>query len=726
MISKILLDQVASYTEKVEFEPSEINYLYGSNGTGKTTISNLIASQDLFTNSSINWKASQLDTLVYNKVFVEANFGQSKKIKGIFTLGKNSVEAYEYISNMQTKINAIDNEIINLNRSLVNISNDITANENAIIKRCWALKDTYDSNFSPAYMGLNSNKKKFLDRCIAERAVNKEPLYTVDEIIAKCHTIFSSTIKIEENVQQFNFEDLPSIEFPEILSTIIIGKENVNISALITKLNNSDWIKEGVGFLEKSENFCPFCQQEMTVNLRDEIENFFDEEYLEKCKQLENYRLLYSNYVEAKKIQLRKILQQNISIIDTNLLIAKVQIFAGIADSNLSIIDKKIKYPSLLVTLASLTPSLEDIKLVVNSYIEKINLNNNSFNNLKAEQEKLKKEVWRFTTNELDIDIESYIKNADRFIKGKEGITEKIKQSEILKNSLLTSIRGRESEVANTAHTVNEINKILKLFSFTNFSLAQATEKGFYKIIREDGSEGHETLSEGEYRFITFLYFYQLLKGSTSDSGVTSDKVVVFDDPISSLDSSVLFVVSNLIKNVIQSCKNKTDGIKQVFILTHNVYFFKEVTFKGARNSAKWVGETFWVIKKLGNKSKIIKHNSNPIKTSYELLWKEISDINHVSNITVFNTLRRILEYYFNTIGGINYEECINKFEGEEQFICKSLLSWINDGSHSTHDDLVFHVESEDVQRYLEIFRLVFDKMDHISHYDMMMRVVND
>ena len=53
------------------------------------------------------------------------------------------------------------------------------------------------------------------------------------------------------------------------------------------------------------------------------------------------------------------------------------------------------------------------------------------------------------------------------------------------------------------------------------------------------------TLSEGEVTFITFLYFLQWIKGSQNEEDVTQDRVIVIDDPISSLDSNILFVVSS-------------------------------------------------------------------------------------------------------------------------------------------------------------------------------------
>jgi wobble nucleotide-excising tRNase len=283
-------------------------------------------------------------------------------------------------------------------------------------------------------------------------------------------------------------------------------------------------------------------------------------------------------------------------------------------------------------------------------------------------------------------------------------------------------VKAKESEVTSTIHTVNEINKILGLFGFSNFHLAESAETGFYQIVREDGTVVEETLSEGEYTFITFLYFYQLLKGSTEDSGMTRDKVVVFDDPISSLDSNVLFVVSNLIKEVVRDCRNGDNGIKQVFILTHNVYFHKEVTYRGGREQNKWKEESYWVVRKLDNKSNIIPYDDNPIQTTYELLWREARNVEEVNKATIYNSLRRILEYYFNIIGGLDYENCINEFEGEEKIICKSLISWINDGSHFINEDLIVYTELESVEKYLNVFKSIFEKMGHISHYEMMMK----
>ena len=211
------------------------------------------------------------------------------------------------------------------------------------------------------------------------------------------------------------------------------------------------------------------------------------------------------------------------------------------------------------------------------------------------------------------------------------------------------------------------------------------------------------------------------LKGSNSESEITNNRVVVFDDPVSSLDSDVLFIVSSLIKGLFEDVRAENGYIKQIFVLTHNVYFHKEVTFNARRPTNGVMNEeTFWVIRKAGLLSKAEKHTSNPIKTSYELLWAEVKKPD-VSSLTIQNTLRRILENYFKILGGIDPDEICGKFDGKNKLICKSLFSWVNDGSHSVHDDLYVSNVDTTVETYLRIFKEIFEKTEHIAHYNMMM-----
>jgi wobble nucleotide-excising tRNase len=209
------------------------------------------------------------------------------------------------------------------------------------------------------------------------------------------------------------------------------------------------------------------------------------------------------------------------------------------------LIDNKIKAPSQIASIESLVPVFRKIKITVDNLRNKIKKNNETSKNIVSEKLILKNEIWKFIVDEINDDLKTYDRAIEGIGKGKQKIEILIKQESDQINELSKQIRLKEAEVTSVVHTANEINNILALFGFTNFRLMESTEKGFYQIVREDGSIAKETLSEGEYRFITFLYFYRLLKGSTEGSGITRDKVVVFDDPISSLDSDVLFVYNS-------------------------------------------------------------------------------------------------------------------------------------------------------------------------------------
>jgi wobble nucleotide-excising tRNase len=302
-----------------------------------------------------------------------------------------------------------------------------------------------------------------------------------------------------------------------------------------------------------------------------------------------------------------------------------------------------------------------------------------------------------------------------------------VRQENEKRTSIRRQITEKEETLTSVLPTASAINAILERFGFTGFKLAENGEaKGTYKIIRSDGSNAKKTLSEGEHNFISFLYFFHLVYGSFERSGIDKNKVVVIDDPISSLDSNVLFIITTLTKTLITDCIANKHGVKQIFIFTHNVYFYKEITFRGSRSEYPSTRTAYWVIRKREEVSSIVKFDKNPIQTSYELLWSDLKDAENTQRVTVFNTLRRILEYYFNIIGGLDYEKCIDKFDGQDKIVCKALIASINDGSHFISDDFVMCYESDTLENYLRVFRLIFHEMGHENHYKMMMRETGD
>ena len=133
----------------------------------------------------------------------------------------------------------------------------------------------------------------------------------------------------------------------------------------------------------------------------------------------------------------------------------------------------------------------------------------------------------------------------------------------------------------------------------------------------------------------------------------------------------------------------------------------------------------YWIIRKDNGISKIQSYGkNNPITTSYELLWKEIRNDEDVSLVLLQNAMRRIIENYFGMLGKRKDDYIVNQFDNlEEKTICRSLLAWINDGSHSIPDDLYIDSYTDAVPRYKEVFRQIFIKSNDEAHYNMMMGI---
>ncbi|HGZ9931565.1 TPA: AAA family ATPase, partial [Staphylococcus aureus] len=333
---------------------------------------------------------------------------------------------------------------------------------------------------------------------------------------------------------------------------------------------------------------------------------------------------------------------------------------------------------------------------------------------------KFKKNLWIYIVNNMKQDLKEYVNFKNGKFKAIDNIRRQISGLKNENKKTNKEIGEIETNITSVEPTVKNINEILNKFDFKGFKLQEnSNAKGTYLIVREDGSNANETMSEGEYNFITFLYFYYLVYGSHESTSLTSNKIVIIDDPISSLDSNVLFIVSTLVKNLINDCRNNKNGIQQIFNLTHNIYFHKEITFLGSRERFSPNEVMYGIIRKKDNISYFNTYENNPIESSYQLMWKELNS-EEMSPITSFNTMRRILEYYFNIIGGMDYEKCINKFDGIDKILCKSLISGINDGSHFISDDFVITFDEASMRNYKRVFKLVFEKLGHIQHFEMM------
>ena len=733
MIEKISIAKVATYGDVPEVlnDFSQFNYFYGPNASGKTTLSRLIADPTApqFSACDLKWRsATPLEVHVYNRDFISRNFNvPSAEIKGIFTLGEKHADTIKDIADKNEEIRRLTEKIDKADESLKGPDGsggkmaELAALETQIKETIWLQKTEHEERFKGPLKGFLNSKENFKAKVLQERTKNSSSVLTLGELETKANTLFGSDPTEETPVSLVDGTALLSHESNPILHKRVIGKEDVDIAAMIMKLNNSDWVRTGKTYYDVNGGICPFCQQTTSEDFARYLNEYFDEAFVADSKAVDALVSDYSTDADRLQQHLSTIIAAPSQYLDAEKLKAEKALLDSRIASNKQRLAQKKKEPSQVIDLDSVGNVMTSITGLIGNANQAIAKHNQMVKNLGRERTTLVSQVWKYI---IEVGLKSALadydakkSNLDKAIRGIEGTIEAATKERRQKQSELQEL---EKSITSIKPTIDAINSILKSYGFLSFSLALAGNGTHYKIVRQNGEDARHSLSEGEKTFITFLYFYHLLKGSDSESGITSNRVVVFDDPVSSLDSDILYIVSSLIRGLIDEVRNNSGQVKQIFVLTHNVYFHKEVTYNSRRQDVAMNEETFWVIRKSDPVSRIEKHITNPIKTSYELLWAEVRNPDR-SKLTIQNTLRRILENYFKILGGLNLDDLCAKFEGRDKLIANSLVRWMHGGSHLANDDLYQTVDDGEVEGYLRVFRAIFEKSDHLAHYKMMM-----
>ena len=489
----------------------------------------------------------------------------------------------------------------------------------------------------------------------------------------------------------------------------------------------------------------------------------FDESYQESLNAL---RTLQSNY-DTKMKALVALYQGNLddaypkaeelAVYGTKL--AELQ--SRILENNQLIADK-ISSPVKVIELKDADAIISELDALVLQINRQIQNNKGIVAAKSSKQSECNRMVWEKIAFILKDYVADYIASKKKIEDEEAVLQEKVKDLQTQYRSLTQEINDLNAGIINTADTVRSMNGYLKDSGFEGFSLHEKEGvKGGYEVIRDDGKVA-VNLSEGERNFIAFLYFYHVVHGMRSETDSGKNKIVVIDDPVSSMDSSALFIVGSLVREMIGICANVADPvenenpifagryIEQIFILTHNVYFHREITYQQV---GYYDCTTFYMIRKTANvshvhicerpkdKAKTEFENYNPVQSSYAALWEELRDADSV--IPARNVMRRILESYFLQLCGYEgtslREQLLEDPENRKNFIkevpggqpdmtdyelASTMLAYINNPNGIT-DGLNLVVEDyDDVDMYKRVFKQIFYVMHQNQHYDMMTAAV--
>lgn len=408
---------------------------------------------------------------------------------------------------------------------------------------------------------------------------------------------FSSIINdlqtTSDSIQNQTLESLFSSHCQDLAENSIYGPEA--------------WIQKGFVYVEKKriQNVlpisCPFCQQEINGNA--EILNAYTSKFNRDFNDLVKRIQLHSSSIE--KFNFESIFQsiKTVSQINSDRIVSWTKYLSGkIQSENISIaIDEekiRIQYQDLVSSLnLKLANPTNGIEIDAISFFEK------SIGDLNTKIKAYNQEVLLY--NKAITDFRTTIKSVGVAQLELDGLRRIKKRFEPSVDSLCSKMIAdkkelKELETAYTQLVQQQELEAAKFFSNyqkqINYYLGRDVFRTSFKVedvvhvapqgramqskisykLTLDGNDisfdpskpfsAKECLSEGDKTTIALAFFLSKLDIDQN----RHDKILIFDDPLSSLDT-------NRRKYTIEIIKSLFYQIKQVIVLSHNEYFLYEV-----------------------------------------------------------------------------------------------------------------------------------------------------
>lgn len=765
-IIRITLDDATYKGTGAAIAPTYINYFFGNNGTGKTTIAKAIKTGSGVTYAPGKDAADYLP-LVYDQDFIDANMRSYHNLPGVFTMNEANVKIQEQIDRKAAEQKKAQKASSDAFAEKDKKAKTRAALEKQLYKDCWDKTEELRTVFEATQEGKKGSKQKF-----AEEVKRHSPIqHDVEELKRMYDSVYSSTAKRYDRFSVVSdVSALDRISGCDILSLAIVNTSNTPFADFLKEVGSTEWVRQGhADYHEKAGGKCPYCSQDLLPNFEEMLAASFDTQYQTNLQKLDTFLAAYRDAANALFVPLSRLPEEVYPAIDTKPYHDKLTAVKAVIAENIEKIKSKVAEPSKIIALDEVEPLLQELSDIISSFNRLIDANNDIVSAGPKKKAECKKAVFEQIAYTLKDVLEAYARSEsalDAEIQAQQDIINT--QKEVL-DQLKEDLRILNSQTVETETAMKSINTMLRDSGFQGFELRPRHEEIIrpdgsvecvvptpainYEVVRTDTGKIAENLSEGEKNFIAFLYFQQLVFGRESADGDTREKIVVIDDPVSSMDSSALFIVSAQIRKMIEVCRNNADNrnpvvsgnfIKQIFILTHNAYFHREVTYAYA-NRYDFV--SFYLIRKTDNKSSIRlcdcpnpdcpseRMNVNPVKNSYAALWDEYKDAS--SGIPLMSIIRRILEYYFLQLCGYEgsdlrkriLEENKDAFThddfGNEDFskfeLASAMLSYIAANSSGINDGMHYVDDCIDVQQCRDTFQMIFHHMGQDQHYEMMM-----
>lgn len=564
------------------------NLIYGWNGTGKSTLSNVfsclesrsliprfsgahfsIALDDETTLTEENIATSQLNIHVFNQRFIQENIDWDRSVKSILLIAKEKIDD---LQTLETKKKTLDERQKATNAKEVEIRTRSEALDKFLTSAAKKMKtglqavDTSDSY----YLNYDRRKlSKFIERN-SESVANIASVLTDEEII--------------ELTNAAKPDHLPSIAFESICIEDdyfkkaadrlrnLIGTTAVNqaIERLTQNPDIRDWVQKGLEIHDHQESeLCEFCGGPFTKARADALAGHFSKEFTDFQTRLTSA----ATWIESQGAPVnslpistgfyREFVGEAVTL-EAQYKVAAEKINKQIEGWRKSL-GAKITDP-LRTDIEITDVDQEDVAIfnrILSSIVSLVKKHNNKTDNFGAETSKAKKRLeLHFAASEIqEFDY------AGKEEQWKHLVATAASEKEAI-GELAQEVERLEVLLSNETVGAKEFNDILHRFiGRSEICLRFNSAKKGYEIIRNGIGEHDGNLSEGEKTAIAFVYFITKLR---ENGNKIEDTTVVVDDPVSSFDSNHLFHAYSFLKT---QCLNA----KQLFVLTHNFTYFKLV-----------------------------------------------------------------------------------------------------------------------------------------------------
>lgn len=564
------------------------NLIYGWNGTGKSTLSNLfscielrsliprfntaqfsIALEDGSTITETTLPASQLNIHVFNQRFIHENIDWDKSVKSILLIAKEKIDDLQKLEklkgDLQSKKKSHTDKLSDIKKQREALEKFLT---NAAKKMKLGLQaiDTSDSYY------LNYDRRKL--------SIFIQNNY---DLITKAESVLPDA-KVIDLTNAAKPDQLPSITFTStaiepdyfrkaagrIRDLIKTTAVNQAIQRLTDNPDLRDWVQTGLEIHKQHESTsCEFCGSQFTQLRADALAAHFNKEFTEFQQRLQSA----ATWIESQGAPHNQIpaATEFYKEFSSDLETLQIQYTSAAEKINKQIegwreaLKAKITDPAKTdipiseVDETDVTRFNEILKSIVGLVIK----HNNKTSNFKAETTKSKSTLeLHFAAAEVqEFKYAESEKKCDELEADAKNDYQEIEQ-------LVQEVAIIEAQLSNETVGAKEFNDILHRFiGRSELCLSFNQRMKGYEIIRNGAGEHDGNLSEGEKTAIAFVYFITKLKENGNN---IKDTIVVVDDPVSSFDSNHLFHAYSFLRT-------QCTGAKQLFVLTHNFTYFKLV-----------------------------------------------------------------------------------------------------------------------------------------------------